>query len=104
MISSIHSYGLNTQQEIFTTRHAKRQAADIVDRQKTSQNLISKLDDFIDSEKRSLHFKIDPESADLVIQVFDGAGQLIRQIPNNEVISITHRLGSTRGILFEDKI
>ncbi len=56
------------------------------------------------SEKRSLHFNIDPESGILIIQVFDGSGNLIRQIPHEEIISQSQRLDKVRGMLFDDTI
>jgi uncharacterized FlaG/YvyC family protein len=39
-----------------------------------------------------------------VVQVFDGSGQLIRQIPHEEMMSLTQHLDEVRGMLFDDTI
>lgn len=69
-----------------------------------SQSSITKQAVDIASQKRSLHFNIDPESGILVVQVFDGSGQLIRQIPHEEMMSLTQHLDEVRGMLFDDTI
>ena len=69
-----------------------------------SQSSITKQAVDIASQKRSLHFNIDPESGILVVQVFDDSGQLIRQIPHEEMMSLTQHLDEVRGMLFDDTI
>ena len=51
-----------------------------------------------------LNFSIDQESGKTVIRVVDSATQkLIRQIPSEEVMSISHALNRLAGLLVQEK-
>jgi hypothetical protein len=109
MNSSIQPYHLNPQQIKPLIQGAARlntynRPSIAVKALSTPQNSATKPAVDIASQKRSLHFNIDPESGMVVIQVFDGTGQLIRQIPHEEMMSLTQRLDEVRGMLFADTI
>jgi|GEM_PF-2702756 len=109
MISSVQTYRLDPQQIKPLTqgnaRHITFNKPSVpVKEVSPPQNAATKLAVDIASQKRSLHFNIDPETGIVVIQVFDGTGQLIRKIPHEEMLTLTQRLEEVRGILFDDTI
>ena len=58
----------------------------------------------VESMASELNFSIDQESGKTVIRVVDSATQkLIRQIPSEEVISISHALNRLAGLLVQEK-
>ena len=108
MISSVQTYRLNPEQIKPLSQDAARlntfNRPSIPVKVPAAQSSATKLAVDIASQKRSLNFNIDPESGIVVIQVFDGTGQLIRQIPHEEMVSLTQRLDEMRGMLFDDTI
>lgn len=69
---------------------------------------ISRLNDYIQTLRRDLRFTIDEESGRSVVRVIDSeTGDLIRQIPSEEVLAIAQALSEVQapgeGIIFSDK-
>jgi flagellar protein FlaG len=61
---------------------------------KNGQESIDSLNQSLSMNTASLRFKIDKEADRVVIQVVDSeTGELIRQIPSDEMLSISKRLG-----------
>ncbi|MFC3609657.1 flagellar protein FlaG [Stutzerimonas tarimensis] len=62
---------------------------------------VSQIQDFIQSIDRSLHFKLDDSSGQVVVQVYAGSGNdLIRQIPSEEALRLAEQLEEARSLLF----
>ena len=58
----------------------------------------------VEPAAHSLNFSIDQESGKTVVRVIDSATQeLVRQIPSEEVMSISHALNRLAGVLLQEK-
>jgi flagellar protein FlaG len=59
------------------------------------QQAVTQLNDFAQTVKRDLHFSVDKESGILVTKVVDSkSGNVIRQIPNEETVSLARSLAT----------
>ena len=59
---------------------------------------------FVQSVKRNLNFSIDDSSGQVVVKVIDGdSGEVVRQIPSEEVLKLAARLDDVRSVLFETR-
>lgn len=57
--------------------------------------------DFLQITRRDLEFSVDKESGRTIIRVLNAAtGELVRQIPPDEVLAIAKRLDQPEGVLF----
>jgi flagellar protein FlaG len=55
----------------------------------------------LQSNQRTLQFSVDPETKSTVVKVIDSeTNQVIRQIPSEEILSISKRLEAATGVLF----
>lgn len=62
-----------------------------------------KVRDFLQIARRDLEFSVDKESGRTIIRVLDAAtGELVREIPPDEVLAIARRLDQPEGVLFRD--
>lgn len=62
---------------------------------------VQKVRDFLQITRRDLEFSVDKESGRTIIRVLDAAtGELVRQIPPDEVLTIAKRLDQPEGVLF----
>lgn len=63
------------------------------------------IQEFLDANGRSLTFSVDESSGDMVISVRSSAtGELIRQIPNAEALSVLQRLSADSGTLLDTSV
>jgi flagellar protein FlaG len=61
---------------------------------------VQDLNNYVQSLRRDLQFTIDDESGETVVKVTDPAsGEVIRQIPSEEVLAIAHSLEKAQGLL-----
>jgi len=97
-----------------------KKTADTEEQDKISRNEVSKtqamtpkqlekvaqqLQDFIGEMNRSLEFLVDKDSGRDVIKVLDkSTGDLIKQYPSEEVLSIIAKLSNATGSLIDTKI
>lgn len=51
---------------------------------------------------RALTFEVDDERKDLIVTVKDGEGEVIRQIPSQEVLDLRKRLDDLVGVFVDD--
>lgn len=52
--------------------------------------------------QRNLDFSVDDSSGQIVVKVIDGeSGQLVRQIPSEELLRLSERLEDMRSLLFK---
>jgi flagellar protein FlaG len=76
------------------------------------ETAVSQISDFVQASNRQLNFSIDEGSSKQVVQVTDAAsGDLIRQIPSEEVLKLSERLqdlqtevGTAVGLLFNKQV
>ncbi len=70
------------------------------------QSAVSHLNDYVQSLRRELQFSVDDASGQTVVKVVDpNSGELIRQIPSEEVLEISHRLQeNVAGLLVNTKV
>ncbi len=69
------------------------------------QNAVSNLNDYVQSLRREIQFSIDEGSGQTVVQVTDpGTGEMIRQIPSEEVLAIARSLEHPQGLLLNTRV
>jgi flagellar protein FlaG len=78
------------------------------------RDAVSQINDFVQTVQRDLSFNLNEESGRTVIRVIDSkSGELIRQIPSDEVLAIASHLRDVsanalnevpQGLLFSDSI
>ena len=65
---------------------------------------VQEIEKFVQSVKRNLEFSIDEPSGKVVVKVIaSGSGEVIRQIPAEEVLRIAERLGELQGLLISEE-
>lgn len=69
------------------------------------EKMAQQLQDFIGEMNRSLQFQVDEDSGRDVIKVLDKAtGDVIKQYPSEEVLSLVSKLSETAGLLIDQTI
>lgn len=69
---------------------------------KQAQTLVDEVQSHLDNLNIQLHFQLDDRTGEPVVQVLDPAsGDVIRQIPPEELLEIRGKLEELRGILFD---
>ena len=92
---------LSSSQQVDET---KLRATQQLDQVKLEQ-AVDDLNDFIQDVRRELSFSVDNESGRTVIKVIDSESQqVVRQIPPEEVVSMTERLQSRSGLLMQAEV
>ena len=67
------------------------------------ENVVSDLNQLVQSLHRELQFSVDHDSGETVIKVIDReTDEVLRQIPNEEVLQLRKRLEETTGAIFQD--
>lgn len=64
--------------------------------------LVARLNQYLQESKRGMRFQVDEGSGRTVITVLDGAGQVIRQIPSEELLALSQRLAQGAAPSFVD--
>ncbi len=74
------------------------------DNQKDVGDAVERIRSQMQSLQRNLNFSVDNSTGDVVVQVVDGnSGEIVRQIPSEEILRLSERLGEMRSLLFEAK-
>lgn len=76
------------------------------------QSAVGEVSDFVQAQNRNLNFSFDDEAQRSIVKVTDSeTGELIRQIPSEEVLRLSERIknlqsdvGSTVGVLFNKEV
>jgi len=69
------------------------------------QDALTKINDMMIDGGRNLGFSIDPALSEPVIVVRKlDTGEVIRQIPNEVVVSVAHSIENLKGILLNQKV
>ncbi|TRX74454.1 flagellar protein FlaG [Pseudomonas mangiferae] len=72
--------------------------------QEEVKGAVADIQSFVQNVNRYLAFNVDESSGDIVVKVMDAdSGQLIRQIPSEEVLRLAERLDDVRSLMFETK-
>lgn len=82
-------------------QQAKSEPVNIVDLSKADlDKAVSDINNFVQNVKRDLSFKMDEGSGQTVIKVIDSdSGELIRQIPSEDVLAIAAQLREVKDML-----
>ncbi|KAA1154553.1 flagellar protein FlaG [Pseudoalteromonas sp. FUC4] len=69
------------------------------------EKMAQQLQDFMGEMNRSLQFKVDEDSGRDVIKVLDKtSGEVIKQYPSEEVLSLVSKLSESAGILIDQTV
>jgi flagellar protein FlaG len=65
---------------------------------------VQEIEQFVQSVKRNLEFSIDETSGKVVVKVIaSDSGEVVRQIPNEEVLKLANSLNDASSLLFSAK-
>ncbi len=67
------------------------------------RELADRINEFMRSMNYSLQFVPDRESGMVIIKILDGKGKVVRQIPPEELASISSMLGDRIGVLLNER-
>ncbi|MDD1152622.1 flagellar protein FlaG [Pseudomonas idahonensis] len=66
---------------------------------------VQEIEKFVQSVKRNLEFSIDEPSGQVVVKVIaSDSGEVVRQIPNEEVLRLANSLNDASSLLFSAKV
>ncbi|MDH3325838.1 MAG: flagellar protein FlaG [Gammaproteobacteria bacterium] len=65
--------------------------------------MVSKLNDYVEQQKRDIHFSIDDDTNKTIVHLLDANGDVLKQIPSEEVLAILRGIESNKGLFFEDE-
>ena len=73
--------------------------------QETAQELVGEVQSYLENLNIELNFKVDDQSGEFVVQVLNPeSGEIIRQIPPEDLLELRGKLKELRGILFDKKV
>ena len=105
-VDTTNSGSQDTQQQ----QAAKQAAAGGVDA-KTLQQAVGQLNTYAQNLNRALQFRVDRDSGETVVRVLDSTtDEVIRQIPNEEVLTIANRMraasekSGNAGVLIQERV
>ncbi|MNG18736.1 flagellar protein FlaG [compost metagenome] len=82
----------------------KDETKDKVSEQDKLKTAVQEIEQFVQSVKRNLEFSIDEPSGKVVVKVIaSDSGEVIRQIPNEEVLKLANSLSDASSLLFSAK-
>ena len=66
---------------------------------------VQEIEKFVQSVKRNLEFSIDEPSGKVIVKVIASeSGEVVRQIPNEEVLKLANSLNDASSLLFSAKV
>lgn len=72
--------------------------------QKAIESLAVRINEFARNNRFSLKFIPEKEKGMVIIKIFDGEGNLVRQIPPEEILALSAELTKQKGFLLNLKI
>ena len=82
----------------------KDEAKDTTSERDKLKMAVQEIEKFVQSVKRNLEFSIDEPSGKVVVKVIaSDSGEVIRQIPNEEVLKLANSLNDANSLLFSAK-
>ncbi|MFH7565533.1 flagellar protein FlaG [Oceanimonas smirnovii] len=94
------------QAEATQTRQAVQAGAEAGEANLSAEQLkdmAGQMQEFIGSFNRSLQFRVDEDSGRNVVTVLDDQGEVIRQIPSEELLDVITRLAEASGGLIDTR-
>ncbi|WP_460117166.1 flagellar protein FlaG [Pseudomonas sp. S2_C03] len=83
----------------------KDESKDAMSDQDKLKTAVQEIEKFVQSIKRNLEFSIDEPSGKVVVKVIaSDSGEVIRQIPNEEVLKLANSLNDASSLLFSAKV
>lgn len=84
------------------------QAAEAQEAQKLTaeevQDVVDKLNDFMQGQQRNLNFSVDKDTDNLIVKVMDTqTEEVIRQFPSEETLKLAKHIEGMLGLIFNDK-
>ncbi|WP_448723394.1 flagellar protein FlaG [Pseudomonas farris] len=80
------------------------QKNDAVSEQDKLKMAVQEIEKFVQSVKRNLEFSIDEPSGKVIVKVIaSDSGEVVRQIPNEEVLKLANSLNDASSLLFSAK-
>lgn len=65
---------------------------------------VSRLNDYVQNMRRDLQFRVDEDSNRVIVTVVDSeSGEVIRQIPNEQVLAAANSLKAAQGLLVDER-
>lgn len=111
------SRSLNTEASTLNSTNASIENADNQDNSvelnpANLESAVGEVSEFVQSQNRNLNFSFNEDSGKSVVQVTDSeTGELIRQIPSEEVLRLSERIkdlqtdvGAAVGVLFNKEV
>jgi flagellar protein FlaG len=87
--------------EVAVVAPVKEAPKDAAAEQDKLKKAVQEIEKFVQSVKRNLEFSIDEPSGKVVVKVIaSGSGEVIRQIPNEEVLKLANSLNDANSLLF----
>lgn len=69
------------------------------------ESMVQDIEEYLGMLKIDLNFKVDEKTGDVVVQVIDSkTGEMIRQLPPDDVLKFREKLKELRGVLFEETV
>lgn len=66
---------------------------------------VGRMNEYVQNFQRDLQFRVDEDSQRIVVTVLDSkSGEVIRQIPSEEVLAVARSLEQGQGLIFSDKV
>jgi len=105
-ISGLVKTEVNTPEKVVTQVNKVKESRDKTEVEpKEIEQIVEKLNAFVQLTQRDVSFGIDDQSGRDVISVFEAETQeLIRQIPSEEALALLKRMDKAIGLLFSEKV
>lgn len=65
--------------------------------------MVSKLNDYVEQQKRDIRFSVDEDTDKTIVRLLDSNGDVLKQIPSEEVLAILRGIESNKGLFFKDE-
>jgi len=66
--------------------------------------LTENINSFMQNMRYSIQFLLDKANGQVVIKVLDGEGKLIRRIPPEAMVALSHRIGESIGMVINETL
>lgn len=67
------------------------------------EQAIAQIQDYLSDARRQLHFEVDPANGRTIVRVINPeTGEVVRQIPGDEVLQLAAAIGTHGGQVFSD--
>ena len=93
-------------QEKLDPRHEVSEAQTIPVSEPSVEELdvvVAKLNDYVEQQKRGISFSIDEDTSKTVVKLLDSNGDVLKQIPSEEVLAILRSIESNKGLFLQDE-